>query len=96
MAGDHDHRCLDLAAGDGKFDDVVFFDAQPGERCAGDLRGVVPTQVGYRLGEFLQPADVRPAAVVDAGVGTEDDFDGIFLQRRGNLATQLGRICSDG
>ena len=38
-------------------------------------RGVVPGELGDRLGQFLQPAVIGEAAVVDRGVGAEDDFE---------------------
>ena len=37
-------------------------------------RGVVPGQLGDGLGQFLQPAVVGEAAVVDRGIGPEDHF----------------------
>ena len=40
-----------------------------------DQRGVVPRQLRQRLRQFLQPGVVREAAVVDARIGTEHDFE---------------------
>ena len=40
-----------------------------------DQRGVVPGELGNRLGQFLQPAVVGKAAVVNARIRTEDEFD---------------------
>ena len=37
-------------------------------------RGVVPGELGERLGEFLQPAIIGEAAVPDGGIGPERNF----------------------
>ncbi len=85
MARRNNHRRLHLAVAHGDLDDVVFFQAQLGQRRAGNDRRVVPAQVGHRLGQLLQPAHVRPAAVVDIRIGPEDDLERILRRRRGNL-----------
>ena len=48
-----------------------------------DERGVVPRQLGHRLRQFLQPAVVREAAVVDRRVAAEVDLDAVDRARRG-------------
>ena len=40
-----------------------------------DQRGVVPGQLGHRIGQLLQPAVVGEAAVVGVGVGVEGDLE---------------------
>ena len=37
-------------------------------------RGVIPRQLGKRLGQFLKPAVIGEAAVPDRRVGAKDDF----------------------
>ena len=57
-----------------------------------DERGVVPGQLGDRLGQFLEPADVVEPAVPDGRVGPEDDLESRPASRAGlapNEATGL-------
>ena len=35
---------------------------------------IVPSELGHRVGPFLQPAAIGEAAVVDLRVGAENDF----------------------
>ena len=46
-----------------------------------DQRGVVPRQLGHRLGQFLHPAVVREASVVDRRVAPEIDLDAVVRRR---------------
>ena len=46
----------------------------PGARGT-DQRGVVPGQLGERLGQFLQPAIVGETAIPNGGIGAQDNFD---------------------
>ena len=58
----------------------------PGARGA-DQRGVVPGQLGERLGQFLQPAIVRETAIPDGGIGAQRRFR--FLLRSLHLPPRL-------
>src|SRR5262249_12299486 len=53
-------------------------------RRGADLDWVAPGEFRQRLGQFLQPAVVREAAVVDCRVGAANDFE------RGPLARRIG------
>ena len=95
MAGRNNYRRLHAAVAHGELNNVVFFQAELGERSAGDDGRVVPAQIRHRLGQLLQPAHVGPAAVVDVRVGPEDDLDGILRRGRGNVrAGTLDSIAS--
>src|SRR5579862_802090 len=82
MAGSDDNRRLHAACAHAQFYDVIFFEAELRQRRARNDRGVIPAEAGDRLGQFLQPAHVRPAAVIDVRIGAEDDFDGILWRWR--------------
>ena len=71
-----------------QLDNVVFFQAQLGQRRAGNDGGVVPAQIRNRLGQLLQPAHIRPAAVVDIRIGPEDDLERILRRGRGNRSLE--------
>ena len=88
MAGGHDHRSFYFPVAHRDLDDVVFLYAQFRQGRAGNDGRVVPAQAGHGLGQFLQPAHVGETAVVDVGIGTEDDFELIFRVGRRNLGSQ--------
>src|SRR5204862_7577325 len=58
-----------------KVDDIVAADAESRRRRRAHESGVVPSQLGDRLGKFLQPAVVGETPVVDAGVGEKRELD---------------------
>ncbi len=91
MARRNNHRRLHLAVAHGQLDNVVFFQAQPGQRRAGNDRRVVPAQARHRLGQLLQPAHVRPAPVVHIRIGPEDDFEESFGVGAGTVAAARPR-----
>ena len=52
-----------------------------------DQSGVVPSQLGEGLGQFLQPTIVREAAIPNRGIRAQDDFDSActrFCRRGGD------------
>src|SRR5262249_24253637 len=51
-------------------------------RRGADLDGVTPCEFRQRLRQFLQPAVVREAPVVNRRVGAEDDFERVWILRR--------------
>src|SRR5947209_19652699 len=77
LAGNLHERQLHLASVRLYLEDVAFLPlVLVGGADVGD-EGVVPTEFGERLGEFLQPADVGEAPVEDVGVGAEDDLHAV-------------------
>src|ERR1019366_5018345 len=74
MAGLDPDRSAQLAALVSELQDAAVFDAQPVRIARADNSGIVPGQFGDGLGQFLQPAAVGEAAIVDGGVGAEDHF----------------------
>ena len=66
---------LQRAALVGQLQHVARLHAQAVRGRRAEDRGVVPGELGDRLGQFLQPAVVGEAAVVNRGVGPEDDFE---------------------
>ena len=56
-----------------------------------DQRDVVPSELGNRIGSFLQPAVVDPAAVEDRRVSGENHFQRILGRRRSRRAARKHR-----
>ena len=71
MARSDEYRHAQLAALVRDLNDVAVADTEPLRGGRRDQRGVVPRQLGDRLGQFLQPAVVGEAAVVDGRVAAE-------------------------
>ncbi len=88
MPGRHNHWRLYLAAAHAQLDNIVFFQAHLRQRRTGNNRRIVPAQVRHRLGQFLQPAHVRPASVINIRIGPEDNLHRIFRSRRGNRSME--------
>ena len=91
------HRHPQHAAFVPDLDQVAVLDLERLGRVRRDQRGVVPGQLGHRLGHFLQPAVVGEAAVVDGGVAAEVDLGAGHRrrrrrQRRGQVAGQRHRL----
>ena len=53
---------------------LTRFERGRARAAADEQRGVVPGELRQRLGQLLQPAVVGVAAVVDTGIGPEDDL----------------------
>ncbi len=56
----------DLLAIEFQLDHVFCLQTHPRGHCRPDQHGVIPGDLGHRLGQFLQPAVVGELAVVDA------------------------------
>src|ERR1017187_9934853 len=74
VAGLNPDRSAQLAALVGELQHAAVFDAQPVRVAGAHNGGIVPRELGDGLGQFLQPAAVGEAAIVDGGVGAEDHF----------------------
>jgi len=74
LPGHLPHRQLEfpLAAGDG--DQILVLQPEGAGGGRADERGVVPGQLGDRIGELLEPAVVREAPVVERRRAAEDDL----------------------
>ena len=55
-----------------------------------DEGGIVPSELGDGLRQFLEPAVIGEATVVNARIGAEDEFD--FVGRRGFCGGQAGSV----
>ena len=76
---------------------VAVLPAELRRRLAADEHGVVPDELGNRVGQLLEPAVVRITTVVHARVAVEDDFElvlgrGRGCGRRGNRACHRSPI----
>ena len=76
MSGLNPDRAGDFLAVQFEFDNVFDFDLQPLRHLGTDEDGVVPGELGHRLGQFLQPAVVGELSVVDGGIAAEVELDG--------------------
>ena len=72
-AGQEEGRGQDLRVAGGKLDQFVLLDADLAGRLLAHYCRVVPGEPRHRVGQFLQPAIVGEAAVVDF-VGVEDQL----------------------
>ena len=77
MAGNDQNGGLDLLAVQRDLDDIRLLELVFDQSGVADQRGVVPGEVGDRLGQLLQPADIGVAPVVERGIRAEDDLDRI-------------------
>ena len=66
-----------------KLDDVFRFDLHPLRHFGADEHGVVPGELGHRLGQLLQPAVVGELAVVDGGIAANVEFERAALASAG-------------
>ena len=62
-----------------EFDHVFRGDVEALGHLGADEDGVVPGELGHRLGEFLQPAVVGELSVVDGGVAADVELDGVGI-----------------
>ena len=75
VAGRDEGGEVDFARG-GYAEHVAVGDAQAPGGGRTDKGGVVPGELGERLGQFLEEGVVRVGAVPDVGVGFEDEVEG--------------------
>ena len=75
MSGDDQRAASDLAAADIDLDSVALSHAELLGGGEAHQHSVVPAQVRDLLGQLLQPAIVREAAVVERGIGPEENLD---------------------
>ena len=59
-------------------------------RLGADQRGIVPGELGDRLRQFLQPAVIGEAPVVDARIGAEEELN--VIRGRGFCGGQAGNV----
>src|SRR5690242_14396939 len=64
-----------------EFDEVLVLPAVLLSGARAHQGGVIPSELGERLGQFLQPAVVGEAAVGNVDVGPENDFEALALGR---------------
>ena len=88
VPGRNPHRDAQRVVALPQLDDVAADERQARGGRRPDQRGVVPGELGERLRQLLQPGVVGEAAVVDARIGPEDDFEP--LRRR---CAALRRAC---
>ena len=74
VAGLNEYRRVERAAFVRQLQQVAGLHAQAVRGGRTEERGVVPGELGDGLGQFLQPAVIGEAAIVNRGVGAEDDF----------------------
>ena len=60
-----------------EFDNVFRGELQALRHFGTDLHGVVPGELGHRLGKFLKPAVVRELSIPDGGVAANVELDGV-------------------
>ncbi len=77
----HPNRARNFFAVEFEFDYVDGFYAQAVGHLGTHEHGIVPGELRHRLGQFLQPAVVGELAVVDGGVATDVEFDGVGIGR---------------
>ena len=82
MAGLNPDRAGDFLPVQLEFDHVFDFDLQPLRHLGTDEHGVVPGELGHRLGQFLQPAVVGELSVVDGGIAADVELDGVRVGQR--------------
>ncbi len=80
MAGLNPDRAGDFLAVQFEFDHVFNFDLQALRHLGADEDGIVPDQLGHRLGQFLEPAVVGELSVVDGGVTADVELDGELVE----------------
>ncbi len=77
MACLNPYRAGDFLAVQLQFDNVFTFDLQALRHLGADEHGIVPGELGHRLGQFLQPAVVGELSVVDGGIAADVELDGV-------------------
>src|SRR5271168_2405949 len=77
MSGLNPDWAGDLLSIQFQFDNVFHFNLEPLGHLGTDEHGVVPGELGHRLGQFLQPAVVGELSVVDRGIAADVEFDGV-------------------
>ncbi len=87
MARRDHHRRVSGRAVQAQVDHVALLEAEARRVGGAEQRGVLPRQLGDGVGQFLQPAVVGQAAVVDLVIG--DDVD---LEPRRGLRRRLHRL----
>ena len=98
MACLNPNRAGDLLAVQLKLDHVFGLDPEPLRHLGTDEHGIVPGELGHRLGELLKPAVVGELAIVDGGIAAEVELDKvqaqIVIRRFRELASLHGdRLC---
>ena len=78
LEADLDHRHLGIGVG--------LFDPQIARALRADQRGVVPSELGDRVGQLLEPAVVGVAAVVELRIRHEDDLEGASVLSEGTIS----------
>ena len=73
----HPDRTRDFFAVEFEFDHVDGLYAQAVGHLGTHEHGVVPGELVHRLGQFLQPAVVGKLSVVDGGIATDVELDGV-------------------
>ena len=91
MAGHHQRGSDDFASECLDLNCVVLLELEALHGSQAHQRGVVPTEVRDLLGQFLQPAHVGEAAVVERWIGAEGNLQCVC--RQGNFG--LGRNISN-
>src|SRR5258707_8834491 len=91
MAGLNPDRAGDFLSVQFEFDNVFDFDLEALRHLGADEHGVVPSELGHRLGEFLQPAVVGELSVVNGGVATDVELDGAGVRLRRLRSTRTFR-----
>ncbi len=81
LAGKDQGGDLQAAAGEVQPHDVAGGHAQRLRGRRADDGGVIPGQLGDRVGELLQPAVIGEPAVVDLGIAVQDEFEVIGRER---------------
>src|SRR5580704_3125509 len=75
MAGLNPNRAPNFLAIQFQLDNVIDLNLQPLRHLGTDEHGVVPSELGHRLGQFLQPAVVGELPVVDGGIAADVELD---------------------
>src|SRR5581483_415916 len=99
------NRRADLHAGIGQFRDIddyaaalaagradVRREAQALGRFWADKYGVIPRELRQRFRQFLQPAVVSETAVENRRIGTENNFQDVFVFRLGIFRCAAGQL----
>ena len=77
MSGLNPDGACDFLAVQFEFDNVFRCELQALRHFGTDLHGVVPGELGHRLGKFLQPAVVGELSIPDGGVAADVELDGV-------------------
>ena len=79
MSGLNPDGAGDFFAVEFELDHVFDFDLETLRHLWADEDGVVPGELGHRLGQFLEPAVVGELAVVDGGVAADVELDSVGI-----------------